>query len=536
MKKTIAPFRAKTVAMLACLSMLLAACTPKDQSTETSLLGEAETDIFNETGYPIVKEPITLKTVYPKQASHGNLDQMPTLQLLQEVSGIKLDIEQIPGPGYDTKISLMFAGGELPDFIPSWGPNNLINYIELLRPLGRYIDSYMPNLRNIFAQRPDYRKGLQLSNGEIYQLLMVAENVNIQTPTNLFINNKWLNALGLAIPETTDEFYEVLKAFKEGDPNGNGKADEIPIASGGLGEFSFTGSFLFPLQPYALNYLKVSPEGRIEFVLFTEAEGFQQFAEWWQKLYQERLVDIESYTQAGSVLSSKVKEGVIGVFGAWFDENMAGTEGVQDYTLLKPLRGPDGLEQWPRMRLEAGSTFMLPKSNAYPASTMRLMDMGYEPDYAWQIVQGPWDIVLERTGQGKVRAISAPEGLSDDEWRYQNTVGYAWPYALLLDEYANWIGPQTERRKTERHYVLEPFLPPAEAYVPRLNFTMEEQTELSVLSTDITDFIKQQYVGWITQGDDIRKGWPDFVEKLNAIGAERYVEIYQAAYERFMNQ
>ena len=342
--------------------------------------------------------------------------------------------------------------------------------------------------------------------------------------------------MGLAVPETTDEFYAVLKAFKEGDPNGNGKADEIPMTSGGLGEFSLSGSFLFPLQPYALNYLRVNNKEQIEFVLFNEAEGFQQFAEWWQKLYQEGLIDIESYTQSGSVVSSKVKEGVIGVFGAWFDENMAGTEGVKDYTLLKPLRGPGGLQKWPRLRLEVGRTFMLPQSNAYPASTMRLMDMGYEPGYAWQIVQGPWDIVLERTAEGKVRAIAAPDGLSDDEWRYKNTVGYAWPYALLLDEYQNWIGPQTEQRKTERHYVLEPFLPNADEYVPSLNFTMDEQTELSVLSTDITDFIKQQYVGWITQNQGIREEWPTFVERLRAIGAERYVEIYQAAYERFIRE
>ena len=148
---------------LACSAVLLS-CAPKTKSPKSeaagaSLLGEAEAAIFNETGYPIVSKPITLKTVYPKQASHGDLDQMPTLQLLQEVSGINLDIEQIPGTGYDTKISLMFAGGELPDLIPSWGPGNLINYIELLRPLGGYIDSYMPNLLNIFAPASALPKG-----------------------------------------------------------------------------------------------------------------------------------------------------------------------------------------------------------------------------------------------------------------------------------------------------------------------------------------------------------------------------------------
>ncbi|MBO4560051.1 MAG: extracellular solute-binding protein, partial [Lachnospiraceae bacterium] len=45
----------------------------------------------------------------------------------------------------------------------------------------------------------------------------------------LWINQEWLTKLGLAAPRTTDELYAVLKAFKKQDPNGNGKADEIPL-------------------------------------------------------------------------------------------------------------------------------------------------------------------------------------------------------------------------------------------------------------------------------------------------------------------
>lgn len=45
----------------------------------------------------------------------------------------------------------------------------------------------------------------------------------------MWIYKPWLEKLNLSEPKTLDEFYNVLKAFKEKDPNGNGLADEIPF-------------------------------------------------------------------------------------------------------------------------------------------------------------------------------------------------------------------------------------------------------------------------------------------------------------------
>ena len=95
----------------------------------------------------------------------------------------------------------------------------MMQYTNLLRSLNGYIDNYMPNLRSIFERRPNYRKAMEFPDGNIYQLPSVAENANIQSPTELFINKKWLDALGLPIPKTTEQFYQTLKAFKTRDPN-----------------------------------------------------------------------------------------------------------------------------------------------------------------------------------------------------------------------------------------------------------------------------------------------------------------------------
>ena len=164
---------------------------------------------------------------------------------------------------------------------------------------------------------------------------------------------------------------------------------------------------------------------------------------------------------------------------------------------------------------------------------MRLMDLGYETNWAWQITYGPWDIMLDRRPDGSVVTLSAPEGISQDEWRLQNTPGNAWPTVLFSDQVEKRIGAKNHQRKAERHKMLEPYLPAMDEYPPEVSLTMDEQTELSVLSTDIEDFFTQQYVNWVTQGTNVRTAWPDFVRQLKRIGVERYVAIYQAAYNRF---
>ena len=51
----------------------------------------------------------------------------------------------------------------------------------------------------------------------------------MQSSQFYWIRQDWLDKLGLAVPTTVDELHDVLLAFKNNDPNGNGKADEIPL-------------------------------------------------------------------------------------------------------------------------------------------------------------------------------------------------------------------------------------------------------------------------------------------------------------------
>ena len=522
-------------------------CSPGDQSSSggmNGLLGPDEEAIFNQEGFPIVKEPITLTAVVSKNPLHGDFNEMPSFMKIEEKTGINLDFDQVPSSRYGEKLNLIFASGELPDMVFYGEPNNLMNYAgELVRPLDDYIDRYMPNLLSVFDKRPHYRKYLVRSDGNIYQLLASSENRQIETPNNMFINKAWLDKLSLDVPQTTEDFYRALKAFKEQDPNGNGQADEVPFTAlengwsvvyGSL--YGLGGSFFFPADS---RRLKVGSDGQLEYVPISEAEGFQRFVEYYQRLYSEGLLDIEVFVQNQGELFAKGKKNILGAFNAWLDENVVGVEGIKDYVMLKPLSEPGGKPpQWFRNvnAFQSRNTFLLTTANAYPASTMRMMDLGYDPEYAWQLVYGPWGVNIERLPDGQVRFLDPPEGLSWDEWRWNNAPAFGIPFALLEDERMKELRePQSPTaRKQVRYEALQPFLPPPDEFLPSLSFTVEENSELSTLKADINDYFNQQYSNWVTQNVNVRETWPSFIDQLKKIGIDRYIEIHQAAYDRYM--
>ena len=528
------------------MSVLFLTCRGGEQNngmgggSPGSLLGSAEAEIFNPVGYPIVKEGISLSTLVKKRPYHGNFEEMPTIRRWEDKSGINLEIQEVPRNRWGEKLNLLFAGGNLPDLSMAEAPANLLalagNSVLQLDP---YIEAFMPNLKNILQQRPNYEKAMKEPDGNMYSLISIEEFPEREVSYNMFINKKWLDQLGLGIPTTTDEFYRVLKAFKEGDPNGNGIADEIPLSYEGRGSWDFVITHSGAFMPVLESELPLIIEnGKVNFTPLVDPEGYIALIRYVAKLYWEGLIDLEVYTQDISELAAKGQHEpqILGSFSRWHPGTTVGPERIADYVALPPLKGPTGRQEWVgyqkafyRRRIGVVSV-----SNPYPAATMRFLDMAYEPEFAWQILYGPWDILLNKDADGKISVAPPPEGsgLSPDEWRYSQTPATRFPYGLLIDHYDNFSGNDAQQRKIERARIYKPYIDMSR-YVPELSFTEQEQLELGVLQTDIKDFTRQTQVNWITQGIDPE--WDSFTAQLQRIGLARFLEIYQKAYERYQN-
>ncbi len=85
----------------------------------------------------------------------------------------------------------------------------------ILIPLENLISEYAPNLSKILKERPEIKTAITANDGHIYSLPVISQNMSI---VQNCINKSWLDKLGLAEPETADELYTVLKAFRNAIP------------------------------------------------------------------------------------------------------------------------------------------------------------------------------------------------------------------------------------------------------------------------------------------------------------------------------
>ena len=274
-----------------------------DNTSSTQQVTATVGSNFNETGYPIVNEPITLKVMLGIRDvdSLVNPNEMPELIKLQEKTGIKIEWEVIKGSNWDTKLNLMFASGDMPDIILS--ANTKVDDEEfgvtqqLLLPLDELAKTYMPTyISRIEAEENDPTVGLVASDGQKYSIgYLVGQNIN--TNQHFFINQTWLNNLGLDMPTSLDELTTVLRAFKNDDPNGNGLKDEVGFEMGM--DTGFYGiryvlpMFGIPCDPDKWIYIDDNKTVRFA----PTADGFRAGMEWLHMLYDEGVIDPEVISQ-----------------------------------------------------------------------------------------------------------------------------------------------------------------------------------------------------------------------------------------------
>ena len=201
--------------------------TPASGAQSASAAGDSN---VNAEGFPIVNEPITLRGMVALNANVKDWNEHPALKRMEELTGIHIEWECVPDAGFTEKRNLAFASDDLPDIIlrAKISPQEEMKYAAngQLVALDEYLD-YAPNLSALIEQDDAIRKGITMPDGHIYSCPQL-NNTEGNLIHHYWINKTWLDNLGLEAPTTVDELYDVLVAFRDNDPNGNGQKDEIP--------------------------------------------------------------------------------------------------------------------------------------------------------------------------------------------------------------------------------------------------------------------------------------------------------------------
>lgn len=495
---------------------------------------------FNEEGLPIVNEAITIKMASSKKPYVRPFDELKFFQELEEKTNVKIEWDLSPGEGWTEKKNLIFASNDLPDaFYGSWvlSDDEVLRYglQGLLIPLEDLIEKHAPNVKKMFEDYPEYKKMLTAPDGHIYSLPRLDESSPL-TNDVLMINKTWLDKVGKPIPTTTDEFYEVLKAFKEHkDLNGNGMDDEIPFTFRGShhisGIYSLMGSF-----GILDNSKKIAViNDKIEFIAIKPE--YKEAVKYFHKLFTEELADEEAFTQDGSVYSAKVsrtksEEQIIGALTGWGLVQTFGDRN-ENYVVIPPLKGPKGHQMWnKRDGTFSKCSFVITSACKNPEIAMRWANEHYESDIAYQEYYGLFDVAIKKNDEGKIEFIQPPEGKNLSNLRHEQSPGQNGMHFLTKDMVQNIKYSEKDIEKKECDEMYEPYV--VDTNYPQIYMTIEENEELATIKTDVINYVKEMTAKWMMNGG-IDEEWDTYIKKLKQMKMEKMITIYQNAYDRYIS-
>ncbi|MBN2980440.1 MULTISPECIES: extracellular solute-binding protein [Cohnella] len=543
MKKTFSSFLATGLT----LAIVLAGCSggnaePSSSAPAGSNAAPASAEALNPTGFPIVNEPLTLTAMVqlsPAQPSEWN--EIRVWQEYEKMTGIHIEWDEYSSADITEKRNLALASDELPDmFYRVKMPDNDIDKYGAegsFLKLNDLIDQYAPNFKAILDKYPDVKKGIATADGSIYALPNLTASPSIEITKKLFLNQSWLRATGKASPTTTDELYEVLKAFRDQDPNGNRQTDEIPMTADSLDDLVLVLRGAFGLGNRGVgnvNWDADPASGELRFI--PASDGYKELLAYLNKLYAEKLIDPEIFTNEGTKVLAKNEENRVGSFS--FSNIVArANSNADDYAGLDTaLEGPKGDKLFTSARGPIGSrgAFLIGKTNENPEATMRWIDYFYSEEGIRMLYLGIEGESYRKNADGSYEFLpeivnNIPEGSSFDQVvsKYVPYAGGSLP-TLILEEY--FKGGETEPAAKQAAENLRPYLP-EELWAP-FSFTEEEAAEKLALEADIYGYVTQRTAEFV-QGKASLDEFDAYVEQLEKMGLSRLTEIYEAAYTRY---
>lgn len=472
--------------------------------------------------------------------------------------GLKFDATVYNTEQWSSKLTLMLASDEMPDILAmDWAPmsrSDLIKYAEdgYFLDFSQYLD-IMPTLKMYMEKYPEYAQAITADDGKIYGFAGLVDRPNCARYTFVYMPQKWLDNVKLDRPESLDDLYAVLKAFKEQDANGNGDpSDEIPMGMSDGGSAELPILWAYGINGLNSTYLLREDNGSVG--LWDTSENYKAFLHYMNRLYEEGLMNQDAFVIEGSELEALNKEGKVGFSGGWttrcadqyadnepgwyipvgFTSEYNSDKSVVIYSAVDPTfyfvanadtEYPEEIAKFVDYQFTTEGA--ISGGNGYEGLTFDMREIkgvrtidhtGYwegqyesQEDYRTRIATNHSGFSILSTGKGTIYDLLtsvSDEDLFDEEvWALTNSSAL-----------------REEAMRTEGLKVMDAF--------PNLYYTDEEANERATLYTDINNYLKTAKAQFITGEMDIDASWDAHLEKLNQLGLERLLEIEQAAYDR----
>lgn len=277
-----------------------------------------------------------------------DFNEMKIFQMAEEATGVHIEWMPVED-GAAEKVNAMLTA-DLPDaFLGLLTETQIAMNMDLFVDLSGLLEEHAPHVISDYNSMQNNGLEAQTWPDGSIRTLMTGPEISYQNDADgiQFINKAWLDQLGLEIPTTTDELYEVLCAFRDNDMNGNGDTtDEIPLE---LCENNWAAHILNFANPWGiagqntddLDYYYKVEDGKV--LPAIDTDEYRAYLEYMYKLVDEGLLDKESMTQTNDQFYAKLKSGTVGCYSGWTPYSNFSEEEATNWIALPVMKADDSI-------------------------------------------------------------------------------------------------------------------------------------------------------------------------------------------------
>lgn len=471
---------------------------------------------------PLLWVPTVLNgsTIYPE-------DDCFVAQQINEAFDVKITVQKTASQTA-SEMALMYASGTIPDVNPIF-PANFAQYFDqgLFRDIPMdMLKEYAPTYYAFSSNLVDYDKMAVMRDGKLYGLPHTSD-----PPQNVSaIRTDWLEAVGLDMPTTLEEFEEVARAFAMDDPDGNGVADTYLLSWGS----EMVSNLQWIRAAFGLETDWLEEDG----VLYDKrvSENYKQYLIYVQDLYNKGYIYPDLTLPKKDNVTELLTTGTVGFI-------------TDSFTWLMPLYRPSAyfarvFEQNP----DATMAYIAPLLNAEGERSTML-----EGTPVWMYTC----IGRNTTDEQLIKILQIIEKQCADDtfhnliWRGVEGVHFTLDddgMAIYTEEYkvldeqqkAGFktffinvrIGEQLvysygQEARVQREFMAENYAPAERAKMP---IDVQNDAKLEY-GADVEALEKEFFMRVLSGQADVEAEWDGYVKSMNAAGLEAIMENYNETYQ-----
>lgn len=477
------------------------------------------------------KAPLEISIIAFPQAGFTPTNDNETKKMLEEKFNVKLNVVDVDSSSLE-KYNLFFAQGGKADVVISYyDETNVLVDQGIFREIKEEdlyskMPTWMSKLETLVGDKETV-KTLSKYNGKNY-CIPFTHGPAVESGL-MFVRKDWMDKLGITkLPETLTEFEELLRAFSQDDPDGNGKKDTYGMHGGAGWHFNYVwGAYGIMPKTYVEN------NGKVDYTsIMPQAKEVYKLLNKW---YKAGYFDPEFVTDDRTMLRNKWSEGKLGILADnpfWMD-SARGANGVlamleakdanAKFEILQPFTGPEG-----KKGADKGFAMLTGQASIYFGKDVS-DEVVYKMMEIKEAIASDWELYKRcyYGEEGKHYTTDASGKITISPTLNAEVItadGIGQTYALMpitLD----WMEKTMNERDKAAH---SQSLSQATVYSGIAFAATRANQPLAIKGEDVNKIVSEYYINAVTGKVDIDATWDDYVKNVRKAGLDDILADYEA--------